>query len=210
MSDEPFEKKGRLGEKLFSKLFDLLPDYFYIHDFDMRLVYVNKATADYFGLPKDQIVGKKLEDLEPDSAFARHFYEVGRQIIASAEPRVSDDVPSPEPDGASSYYRRYDIPFRHPVTGEPMLMGLSQDMTDRVERQRQAERIAAMHRQMQIAQEIQRTLRPKDIRADWIDLSGFCTPAAYAGGDFYDWLGTSDGSVVLALGEWLAAASAPR
>jgi hypothetical protein len=36
-------------------------------------------------------------------------------------------------------------------------MGLSQDMTDRVERQRQAERIAAMHREMQIAQEIQRT-----------------------------------------------------
>jgi len=201
MSDEPIEKKGGLGENLFSTLIDLLPDYFYVHDLDMRLVYVNKAIADYFGLPKDQIVGKKFEDLEPDSAYVRHFYEVGRQIIASAEPRITDTVPYPEPDGNYSYYRRYDIPFRHPVNGEPMVMGLAQDMTDRVERQRQGERIAAMHREMEIAQEIQRSLRPKGIRADWIELSGFGVPAAYAGGDFYDWLRTTDGSVVLALGD---------
>src|SRR4029079_7302231 len=58
-----------------------------------------------------------------------------------------------------------------------------------------------MHREMQIAQEIQGSLLPKGLRADWIDLSGFCVPAAYAGGDFYDWLLTPDGSVVLALGD---------
>jgi serine phosphatase RsbU (regulator of sigma subunit) len=36
---------------------------------------------------------------------------------------------------------------------------------------------------------------------DWVDLSGFSVPAAYAGGDFYDWLCTPEGSVVLALGD---------
>ena len=41
----------------------------------------------------------------------------------------------------------------------------------------------------------------KQLQTDWIDLSGFCVPAAYAGGDFYDWLRTPDGSVVLALGD---------
>ena len=121
--------------------------------------------------------------------------------MATGEPRVSDTAPYPEPDGTLSYYRRYDIPFRHPVTGELMLMGLAQDMTDRVERERQERRIAAMHREMQIAQEIQRSLLPKELRTDWIDLSGFSVPAAYAGGDFYDWLRTPDGSVVLALGD---------
>jgi phosphoserine phosphatase len=74
-------------------------------------------------------------------------------------------------------------------------------MTDRVERERHERRIAAMHREMEIAREIQRSLLPKELGTDWIDLSGFNVPAAYAGGDFYDWLRTPDGSVVLALGD---------
>ena len=58
-----------------------------------------------------------------------------------------------------------------------------------------------MHRELQIAQEIQRSLLPKELRTEWIDLSGFSVPTAYAGGDFYDWLRTPDGAVVLALGD---------
>jgi PAS domain S-box-containing protein len=201
MSEEPIRKAGWLGEGLLSTLIDLLPDYFYVSDADMRVVYVNKTAADYFRLPKDEIVGRKFQDLEPDKEFARRFVELGRQIMASGEPRVSDVDPYPEPDGTLSYYRRYDIPFRHPVTGERMLMGLAQDMTDRVERERQERQIAAMHREMQIAQEIQRSLAPHELRSDWIDLSGFGVPAAYAGGDFYDWQCTPDRSVVLALGD---------
>jgi phosphoserine phosphatase RsbU/P len=201
MSDEAIGKAGGLGEGLFSTLIDLLPDYFYVIDSDVRVVYVNKTAADYFGLPKDEIVGKDFKDIEPDKEFAQRFIVLGRQIMAMGEPRVSDTAPYPEPDGTLSYYRRYDIPFRHPITGELMLMGLAQDMTDRVERERQERRVAAMHREMQIAQEIQRSLLPKGLRTHWIDLFGFSVPAAYAGGDFYDWLRTPDGSVVLALGD---------
>jgi PAS domain S-box-containing protein len=166
MSDGAIGKAGSLGERLFSLLLDLLPDYFYVSDSDLRVVYVNKTAADYFGLPKDEIVGKRFADLEPDKEFARRFVELGRQSMATGEPRVSDVAPYHEPDGTLSYYRRYDIPFRHPVTGEPMLMGLAQDITDRVERERQERRIAALHREMQIAQEIQRALLPKEVRAE--------------------------------------------
>src|SRR5271165_4208798 len=201
MSDEAVGKASGLGEGLLSMLIDLLPDYFYVIDSDVRVVYVNKTAADYFGLPKDELVGKEFKDIEPDKEFAHRFSELGRQIMATGEPCVSDTAPYPEPDGTLSYYRRYDIPFRHPVTVEAMLMGLAQDMTDRVERERQERRIAAMHREMEIAQEIQRSLLPKVLRTDWIDLAGFSVPAAYAGGDFYDWLSTPDGSVVLALGD---------
>ena len=201
MSDDTIERAGELGEGLFSMLIDLLPDYFYVSDSDMRVVYVNKTASEYFGLPKNEIVGKNCDDIEPDKDFARRFIELGRQIMATGEPRVSDLGPYSEPDGTLSYYRRYDIPFRHPVTGEFTLMGSAQDMTDRVERERQERRIAAMHREMGIAQEIQRSLLPRELRTDWIELSGFCVPAAYAGGDFYDWLRTPDGSVVLALGD---------
>jgi PAS domain S-box-containing protein len=201
MKDEAAGKGRSHGERLFAMLLDLLPDYFYVIDSDMRVAYVNKPVADYFGLPKDEIVGKKFADLERDKEFARRFVELGRQIMATDAPRVTDVEPYTEPDGTLSYYRRYDIPFRHPATGELMLMGLAQDMTDRVERENQERRIAAMQREMQIAQQIQRSLLPRELRTDWVDVSGFSVPAAYAGGDFYDWLRTPDGSVVLTLGD---------
>ena len=60
MSDDTIERAGELGEGLFSMLIDLLPDYFYVSDSDMRVVYVNKTASEYFGLPKDEIVGKNL------------------------------------------------------------------------------------------------------------------------------------------------------
>src|SRR3954469_16806834 len=98
MSDQARERQGTPLEHLFATLIDLLPDYFYVHDLDMRLVYVNKASADYYGLPKDQIVGKRLEELEPNKEHARYFNELGRQIIGSQQPRVTDDIAYPEPD----------------------------------------------------------------------------------------------------------------
>src|SRR5437763_4978499 len=62
MNDEAIGKADGLGEGLFPMLIDLLPDYFYIYDSDMRVVYVNQTAADYFGLAKDEIVGKKYAD----------------------------------------------------------------------------------------------------------------------------------------------------
>lgn len=197
MSDEIIGK----ADGLLPTLLDLLPDYFYVVNSRLRLVYVNKTAADYFRHSKEEIVGQTIQDVEPDKDYARAFEEIGRQILADGKPRVTDVNPYYEPDGTLSYYRRYDIPFLHPRTGEPMLMGLAQDVSAQVEREQQERRLAALRREMEIAQEIQRTLFPRELRTDWIDLAGLCVPAAYAGGDFYDWLLTPDGSVVVTLGD---------
>src|SRR5882762_2559496 len=95
MSDEVIGKAVGLGEGLISTLIDLLPDYFYVVDSDVRVVYVNKTAADYFGLPKDQIVGQEFKDIEPDEETTHRFVELGRQIMATGEPRVSDTAPYP-------------------------------------------------------------------------------------------------------------------
>lgn len=201
MDEDVIGKVNRIGEGLLSALLDLLPDYFYVADVNMRLAYVNKTAADYFGLPKEEIVGKRFEDVEPDTEFARRFAEGGRQVMASGKPHVGDFGPYNEPDGTQSHFRRYEIPFRHPQTGEPMMIGLVQDMTDRVERERKERDLAAMSREMQIAREIQQSVQPKALHNDWLELAGFSEPAAYAGGDFYDWQPMPDGSVIIALGD---------
>ncbi|MCC7349207.1 MAG: SpoIIE family protein phosphatase [Phycisphaerales bacterium] len=197
MNDEIIEK----GVGLLLPLLDLLPDYFYVIDSDMRMVYANKTAADYFRLSKEEIVGREWQTIEPNQTVARAVVELGRQIMTDGRPRVSDGEPYPEPDGTTSYYRRYDIPFHHPQTGELMLLGLAQEVTAQVERERQERRIAVMDREMQIARDIQRSLKPQVLDADWIGLVGRSEPAAYAGGDFYDWLIDESGAVTVMLGD---------
>jgi PAS domain S-box-containing protein len=199
--DEVIGKADPIGEGLLSTLLDLIPDYFYVADSDMRFVYVNKTAAEYFQVPKHEIVGKSFADVEPNTDFARRFADLGRKIMVSGTPHVSEFGPYNEPDGTLSFFRRFDIPFRHPVTDEPMMIGLVQDMTDRVERERQVRSLAALQREMQIAHEIQRSLLPKELRTSWVELFGFSEPAAYAGGDFYDWQLLPDGSIVVTLGD---------
>src|SRR5271167_1893942 len=99
MKDKLIGKADRIGEGLLSTLLDLLPDYFYVADSEMRIVYVNETAARYFKLPKNEIVGKSFSDVEPDTEFARQFAELGRQIMVAGTPRVSDFGPYNEPDG---------------------------------------------------------------------------------------------------------------
>jgi PAS domain S-box-containing protein len=201
MTGDRIAEPARIGEGLLSTLLDVLPDYFYVADSQMRIVYVNKPLADYFGLDIKQIVGRTIPEVSIDKDFARRFAELGRQILATDEPRVTEFGPYHEPDGSLTYLRRFDIPFRHPETGERMVMGLVQDRTAEVERTLHERRAAALDRELQIAHEIQRSLYPRELRTDWLKLFGFSEPAAYAGGDFYDWQQLRDGSIVLALGD---------
>lgn len=191
----------KIGESLLATLLDVLPDYFYVADSLLRIVYVNKPLANYFGLDIKQIAGRTIPEVSMDKDFARRFAELSRQIMAMDEPRVTEFGPYHEPDGTLTYLRRFDIPFRHPETGERMVMGLVQDRTAEVERAAQERRAAALDRELQIAQEIQRSLFPRELRTDWLELYGFSEPAVYAGGDFYSWQQLRDGSIILALGD---------
>lgn len=188
-------------------LLDLLPNlFFYVHDYDMRLVYVNKAAADQFRKKKDDVVGRHAEEIGELPEHDIHFPNVCQRIMNSGQPHVTDKpIASRLPDGRTVYYRRHDIPFLHPVTGQKMLMGIALDATHEVEHQRQREQLAALDREMEIARSIQTSLRPRELGLGWLDLAGLSTPATAAGGDFYDWSMCEDSgagrAVTLAIGD---------
>lgn len=118
MNQAPTPGAGGVSESLFAMLLDLHPDHFYILDSNVKIVYVNKSTGAHFRLPKDQFVGKSFLDIEPDTEYARQASNVSRQIMAADKPHVADLPPYNEPGGTQRFLRRYDIPFRHPQTGD--------------------------------------------------------------------------------------------
>lgn len=61
MSDEPIPRPRGLIEHLFATLIDLLPDYFYVHDLDMRLVYVKAPGAGHAERRDDRRFGPPFQ-----------------------------------------------------------------------------------------------------------------------------------------------------
>lgn len=190
--------------RLISMVMDLIPDFFYVHTFDTRFQYANKAAAEYFGLPREQLLGRRLEDVDHDPGQGRFFAEVCRQVMREGRPRITDALPYVRRDGTKGFLRQHDFPFIDAATGQPMLLGISRDVTVERELQAERERRAALEREMEIARQIQENLRPNaepEVRGSSLSVSGSSEPAAYAGGDFYDWFTTKDGRVIVCIGD---------
>jgi PAS domain S-box-containing protein len=194
-----FEKLELVGRVL-----DMLPDFFYVHDYDLRFYYCNQRAVRYFGMKSEsQLIGKTLQEVDPDKAQAADFVRVCREVMDGQEPRVSDNLPYRTRDGKAGLLRQYDIPFINPRTGKKMLIGLSRDVTHERELEAQRLRTAKLEHELDVARQIQAGLRPaapaSAIRG--LQVAGHSQPAVFAGGDFYDWFQLPDGRVVVCMGD---------
>jgi PAS domain S-box-containing protein len=188
--------------QLVGEVLDLLPDFFYVHDYEMRFKYANRKAAEYFGRTKEDIVGRRLIDVDPDRAQAELFVEVCRKVMRDGAPRLTDNLPYTRPDGTPGFLRQHDYPFRHAETGELMIMGLSRDVTAEQQLEEQRIRAAALEGELQVARTIQQALRPASIMGmPGVQVAAFAEPAAYAGGDYYDWGRRPDGLFVMGVGD---------
>lgn len=196
----PGAPSAEFQRELIMRMLDLVPDFFYVHDEDLRFYYANKAAAEYFGLTKEAIVGKLLIEVDKNESQARRIEALCQQIMASGQARTTDRIQYSRRDGSPGFLRQHDIPFINPVDNRRMMIGVSRDVTTEVELALQEMRAAGLQRELEIARSIQRSLRPSDGDGQTLgrrpgppgglDLAAHCEPAAYAGGDFYDWFTT--------------------
>lgn len=200
--DEPPEPSLEEQLRLVQELLDLVPDFFYVHSFDMRFWYANKHAAEYFGVAKDELVGRLLIDVDSRKEQAAQFVEVCQQVMREGKPRLTDGLRYTRPDGTPGFLRQHDIPFKNPINGEPMLLGMSRDVTAERELLEERVRRATLERELEIAREIQRSLRPAaPPRSPGLDFAAYSEPATYAGGDFYDWWRARDGRTFICIGD---------
>lgn len=202
---EPHRPKPRLSAAqrlaLLESLLDRVPDFFYVHDAELRFQYANRAAAEYFGRTKEDIAGLRHRDV--DEAEQARFYEQALiPIIRRGDPVTTDDLPYRRRDGSSGLLQAHIVPFDDPNTGERMMLGISRDVTD--ERQVAAERAAraAYERELDIARRVQQSLLPDRIPSvASFDIAARCEPAAFVGGDFYDVIEADDDRFVVLIGD---------
>jgi PAS domain S-box-containing protein len=189
--------------ELVAQVIDLLPDFFYVHDYDMRFWYANRRAANYFGYEhKEDLVGRRLEDVDPHPEQGQFFAETCRRVMREGVPRLTDDLPYVRRDGTPGFLRQHDIPFLNPKTGEMMLIGLSRDVTGERDLATQRLRAAQLDRELSIATQIQQAFSPNcGSGIEGVHVSAWARPAQYAGGDFYDWGPGRGGAFCFGIGD---------
>ncbi len=191
---------------LLLQVLDLIPDFFYVQDSQLRLRYVNASVEKFWSKNRAELIGKRVSDFTEHKEAGESIERIGGLIMERGVPMITDRVPYIRESGVAGFMRRVDIPFTNTASGEKMLIGMARDITDELELQQTKEASAALRRELEIARTIQRSLQPNMQHAQKtggavVDLAAFCEPAAFAGGDFFDWFTAADGRIILCLGD---------
>jgi PAS domain S-box-containing protein len=206
-----WRERARTAENelgLMRAMLDLIPDYFYIHNWNLEFQYVNKAGAALWNLRPEQVIGKAYDSVDPNLQQAQRVIEVCRAIMRQGGTQRVDGFAFQDPGGTERVLSQFNVAFKHPVSGEDMLLGVARDMTAEIKLSAELAARKALEQEMLVAQTIQRALYPQHAP----DCPGFTiaarnTPSAYASGDFYDWwpvpgqTSESQSDIMLCLGD---------
>ncbi len=123
----------RQSEKRYRDLFNSISDLIYTHDLKGRIISANRAVAQVFGYPLEEIIGRPItEFMEPDQR--RRFRE---DYIPSILARGSQDGIQVylSRSGEKIYLEYRNILVRNPDQ-EPFVSGSGRDVTERVRAER--------------------------------------------------------------------------
>ncbi|MDX2148403.1 MAG: SpoIIE family protein phosphatase [Planctomycetota bacterium] len=174
--------------ELLRTVLDLLPDYFYVHDWNLRFQHINKAGASLLNLQPSQVIGRTYAEVDTNGPQAQRVVEICQSLMRRGGSERVHDFIFQTPEGTSKVLSQFNVAFKHPLTGEDMLLGVARDMT--AETKLAGERAARqmLEQQMMMAGIIQRALEPKlEPKCPGFTIGARTKPSAYASGDFFDW-----------------------
>ncbi len=126
-------------ERYFRALMDSLPAWIYFKDRESKFIQVNKALADYSGIPAAGMIGKSDADfLDKESAGKNRSDEI--RILASGEGRERFIERESLPGGGDAWVLTSKLPLRDRQGRIIGTFGVSSNITEMVEGQRTLEK----------------------------------------------------------------------
>ena len=133
------QDKLRRQKELLDALVDNVDALIYMKDANRRFLYANRRTAEAFGRPVEEIVGRLDSELMPAEA-ADRFWQQDQEILATGQRRACEESLT-DANGQLRHYWSVIIPWSG-SDGTPAVIGLSTDITElhvlKEELQRQA------------------------------------------------------------------------
>jgi len=126
-------------------LLDNIPDYIYFKDADNKFIRINKALALWFGIHEPEAARGR----SPGDYFAPETAELlradDRKILLSGQPIISQTVPVTR-SGVTRWMAMTKVPVRDGSCAQPIIVGISRDITEWKETMEELKRSEASFR----------------------------------------------------------------
>ncbi|GAB4150153.1 MAG: hypothetical protein Kow00107_00620 [Planctomycetota bacterium] len=108
-------------------IIDAIPDIFYIKDIDLKILMVNRAFTDLFGLTTSSIIGKTDADFMPPD-LAASCYNSDMSVLSSGTSVLSEETMGDEA-GRKRVFETIKAPIRNEEGKIVGIVGISRDIT---------------------------------------------------------------------------------
>jgi PAS domain S-box-containing protein len=111
------------------RVVDASPSMIFVADERGRLVFANRALADYYQMPHDLVVSQATEDLHADSGQAKAFVDDDVEVIRTGKEIVKEER-NTAPDGSEHWFHTVKVPLVRP-DGRVQCLAIATDITAR-------------------------------------------------------------------------------
>ncbi len=200
------EEALRDSEALYHSLVEGLPVCLIRKDLRGRFTFANRAFCVALKKSLSDVVGKTDHDFYPADLAGKYQLD-DRRVIELGE--VFEDVEEhQDPEGAATYVQVLKAPLRD-SRGE--IIGMQGAYWDITARRRAEAEVGQTAAEFRVARRIQQRLFPRSlpflpgldiaVASFGFDIGGASYPAEAIGGDYYDFVPLSDGSLGIAIGD---------
>ncbi len=144
------------GEKLIAELADHIPVVMYIKDRRGRLIWVNRAHGRGLGLEPEKVIGKTDFDIFPRKR-AVLMAQDDRYCMRTGKPIIDKIERGTRPDGVDNYVSTTKIPRFDPKGRVIGLMGVTRDITHRIQLERLQQEKKHIRKKLFLLQDLSRS-----------------------------------------------------
>ena len=119
------------------QVIDLIPHLVFAKDASGRYILANEAIAETYGLTVDELEGHTDAELLPEPDEGKQFRSDDLEVIETGEPKFIPHEILTDVDGERHALETRKIPFELAETGEPAVLGVAVDITERVRLEKQ-------------------------------------------------------------------------
>lgn len=127
------EERLRDSEARLRQVIDLVPHMIFIKDREGRFLLANQAMAEAYGLSPEALEGRRQNDLHPDPDEGAEMLAADRKVMETGQSTALADHTFTDRSGRVRHLQTLKMPYRVPATGEPAILGVSIDLTERRE-----------------------------------------------------------------------------
>jgi PAS domain S-box-containing protein len=141
------QKEVDLQSNMMKLIIDHIPFPVFVKDGQGRYALVNKAEATLLGMPEDAILMHDDSHFVKDQAEWEVIRKSDRKTLEASEPVELPVQSFTTPDGYKHMFKTTKIPFVNTLTGEKNILGVSVDLTEKLELERRLQAIGDAHSQ---------------------------------------------------------------